>query len=437
MFAAIFALASAAGRAGVAVVRLSGPGAGAIAQALAGPLPQPRQAVLRRLAHGGCEIDHALLLWFPAPASFTGEETAEFHIHGGRAVREALFSALSALGARPAEPGEFSRRAVENGKLDLTRAEAIADLVDAETPAQLRQALRQHDGALAELYEGWRARLIAALGRAEAAIDFSDDGVGEVEFAAARAGAGQISKEIQRHMDDAGRGESLREGLRLTILGPPNAGKSSLINALARRDVAIVSDIPGTTRDVVEARLDLGGYLLQVADTAGVRPTADAIEAEGVRRALDHAFGAHAAGGMTLLLLDGSLADPCAGLPADLPEPDLTVWNKSDLGGRHDGISISLKTGDGVSQLVKMLQAKVQQKLESKDGAPLLTRPRHRHALGEALGNLRHGLSAPQDHPELLAEDLRLAMRAIGRITGRVDVEELLDFVFRDFCIGK
>lgn len=429
---AIFALASASGRAGVAVVRLSGPGAGAMARALAGPLPAPRQAVLRRLVDRDREIDHALLLWFPAPASFTGDDVAEFHIHGGRAVREALFSALLALGARPAEPGEFSRRAVENGKLDLTRAEAIADLVDAETPAQLRQALRQHDGALADLYEGWRERLIAALGRAEAAIDFSDDGVGEAEFAAARCQAMEVSAQIQGHINDAGRGESLREGLRLTVLGPPNAGKSSLVNALARRDVAIVSDIPGTTRDVVEARLDLGGYLLQVADTAGVRQTKDAIEAEGVRRAL-----AHAAGGMTLLLLDGSLADARAGLPPDLPQPDLTVWNKSDLGGRRDGISISLKTGAGVSELVKLLQEKVQQKLESKDGAPLLTRPRHRHALGEALNHLRHGLAAPEDQPELLAEDLRLAMRAIGRITGRVDVEELLDFVFRDFCIGK
>jgi len=429
---AIFALASAHGRAGVAVVRLSGPDVGRVVQALAGPLPPPRQAMLRRLVHDGREIDHALLLWFPAPGSFTGEDVAEFHIHGGRAVREALFSALSVLGARPAEPGEFSRRAVENGKLDLTRAEAIADLVDAETPAQLRQALRQHDGALADLYESWRARLIAALGRCEAAIDFSDDGVGDAEFAAAKRAAKEISEEIQEHMDDAGRGESLREGLRLTILGPPNAGKSSLINTLARRDVAIVSDIPGTTRDVVEARLDLGGYLIMVADTAGVRDTADAIEAEGVRRALSHA-----AGGMTLLLLDGSLGNPRAGLPADLPEPDLIVWNKSDLGGAHDGISISLKTGEGVSALLKMLQQKVQQKLESKDGAPLLTRPRHRHALVEALGHLRHGLAAPGDQPELLAEDLRLAMRAIGRITGQVDVEELLDFVFRDFCIGK
>jgi len=426
----IFALASHPGRAGVAVVRVSGPLAGDSLRALAGPLPQPRHGTLRRLVFGGREIDHALLLWFPAPHSYTGEDVAEFHLHGGRAVREALFAALSALGLRPAEPGEFSRRAVENGKLDLTRAEAIADLVDAETPAQLRQALRQHDGALADLYEGWRARLIAALGRSEAAIDFSDDGVGDAEFAAARRAALEISQEIQEHMDDGGRGEGLREGLRLTILGPPNAGKSSLINALARRDIAIVSDTPGTTRDVIEARLDLGGYLLLVADTAGVRDTKEPIEAEGVRRALSHAKG-----GMTLLLLDGSLADPLAGLPADMPEPDLIVWNKADLGFQREGLSISLKTGSGISMLQEMLQQKVQHKLDGS--APVLTRPRHRHALREALAHLQHGLAAPESQPELLAEDLRLAMRAIGHITGVVDVEELLDFVFRDFCIGK
>jgi len=431
MNSTIFALASAPGRAGVGVVRLSGPQAGVIAAKLTGALPVPRQAVLRRLRYNGAEIDHALLLWFAAPHSFTGEDVAEFHIHGGRAVREALFTALCDLGARAAEPGEFSRRAVENGKLDLTRAEAVADLVDAETPAQLRQALRQHDGVLADLYEGWRARLIAALGRVEAAIDFSDDGVGESEFAAAQRAASEIAGEIQIHIDDAGRGESLREGLRLTILGPPNAGKSSLINALARRDVAIVSETPGTTRDVIEIRLNLSGYLLHVADTAGVRETRDVIEAEGMRRALSHA-----AGGLTLLLLDGSLPDPRAGMPPDLPDPDIIVWNKADLGFQREGLCISLKTGSGLAMLQAMLQQKVQQRLDG-GGAPLLTRPRHRQALSEALAALRHGLEAPPDRAELLAEDLRLAMRAVGRITGRVDVEELLDFVFRDFCIGK
>ena len=254
-------------------------------------------------------LDQGLLLWFPGPDSFTGEDVAEFHIHGGRAVREALFAALLGLGLRPAEPGEFSRRAVENGRFDLTRAEAVADLSEAETPAQLRQALRQYEGGLARLYEGWRARLIGALGRAEAAIDFSDDGVGETEFAASRALAAKIAEEIQAHMDDCGRGEALREGLRLAIIGPPNAGKSSLINALARRDIAIVAETPGTTRDVITVRLDLGGYPLHVADTAGLREACDPIEAEGVRRARAEAAASH----LTLLVLDGS--DATAKIP--------------------------------------------------------------------------------------------------------------------------
>jgi tRNA modification GTPase len=423
----IFALASGAGRAGVGVVRLSGPGAGAALVALAGGLPPPRTAILRSIAYAGAQIDVGLLLWFPAPASFTGEDVAELHLHGGRAVREALFAALLGLSLRPAEPGEFSRRAVENGKLDLTRAEAIADLVDAQTQAQRLQALRQHDGALAELYEGWRAQLIMGVGRAEAAIDFSDDGVGDAEFDAARTVAVQVSQQIRAHLDDAGRGEALREGVRLAIIGPPNAGKSSLLNLLAQRDVAIVSDIAGTTRDVIEVQLDLGGVLVIAADTAGLRDSSDTIEAEGVRRALARAREAH----LTLLLQDGDAAAPRAAIPADLT-PDFVVWNKADL-TPHDGISISLKTGQGVSALLEMLQQRVQQKFTGE--APALTRARHRVDLTEALAALDRAAMAPA--PELLAEGLRLAMRAVGRITGRVDVEEVLDFVFRDFCIGK
>ena len=319
----IYALASAPGRAGVAVVRVSGAGAKDALVALAGDLPPPRMATLRTLRHAGAEIDRALVLWFPGPQSFTGEDVAEFHTHGGRAVRESLFAALGDLGARPAGPGEFSRRAVEHGRFDLTRAEAIADLVEAETPAQLRQALRQYDGALAALYEGWGGRLLAALAHAEAAIDFSDDGVGGEEFAAARTAAAEIIKEIQAHMNDGRRGEALREGLRLAIVGPPNAGKSSLINALAQRDAAIVSDIPGTTRDVIELRLNLGGYLVHVADTAGLREASNAIEAEGVRRALAKAETSD----LVLLLLDGTVpyTDQIA------LTPDLVVWNKRDL----------------------------------------------------------------------------------------------------------
>ena len=427
----IFALASAAGRAGVAVVRVSGPGAGPVLSALSSGLPPPRTASLRSLATAAGEIDRALVLWFPAPHSFTGEDVAEFHIHGGRAIRERLFEALAELGARPAGPGEFSRRAVEQGRLDLTRAEAIADLVEAETPAQLRQALRQYDGALADLYEGWRADLIAALSRAEAAIDFSDDGVGEVEFAAARAGVLEIVQAIQTHMNDHRRGEALREGLKLAIIGPPNAGKSSLINALARREAAIVSDIPGTTRDVIELRLNLGGYLVQAADTAGLRDTKDAIEAEGVRRALAQAGTSD----LVLLLRDGTV--PYTDYPGIAA--DLLVWNKSDLPGfqTREGISVSLKSGAGLSELIAALTAMVAERLETKDQTPALSRPRHREALTQALESLRHALTTPSDQPELLAEDLRLALRAIGRITGRVDVEELLDSVFRDFCIGK
>jgi tRNA modification GTPase len=425
----IFALASAAGRAGVAVVRVSGPEARGALMGLAGELPLPRAATLRTLKHGNTEIDRALVLWFPAPHSFTGEDVAEFHLHGGRAVRESLFAALTELGLKPAGPGEFSRRAVEHGQLDLTRAEAIADLVEAETPAQLRQALRQYDGALAALYEGWRTALIAALGRAEAAIDFSDDGVGEAEFMAARGRATEIIRSIEKHIDYGGRGEALREGLRLAIVGPPNAGKSSLINALAQREAAIVSEIPGTTRDVIELRLNLGGYLVHVADTAGLRDTTDVIEVEGVRRARAQA----GASDVVLLLRDGTVPY------TDHSEiaPDLVVWNKSDLPGfqKRDGISLSLKTGNGLLDLIAMLTAMVAERLETKGETPALTRPRHRQALGQALESLRRALAAP--HPELFAEDLRLALRAIGRITGRVDVEELLDSVFRDFCIGK
>ena len=424
----IFALASAPGRAGVAVIRLSGPDAGRVVQQLTGkPLPPPRRAALRRFSDGGVVLDEGLLLWFAGPESFTGEDVAELQIHGGRAVREALFAALAGMGLRPAEPGEFSRRAVENGRLDLTRAEAIADLVDAETDSQRRAALRQYDGALSDLYEGWRAALIKALGRAEAAIDFSDDGVGETEFVGAKAAAAKIAAGIAQHLDDGRRGEALREGLKLAIVGPPNAGKSSLINALAQREAAIVSEIPGTTRDVIELRLNLGGYLVHVADTAGLRETEDAIEAEGVRRARAAARDAD----LTLLLLDGRDA-------ASAPIPtDLIVRNKSDLPGyrKSDGIALSLKSGEGLADVLAALTALIAKRLETKDQTVALSRPRHRRELEIALEMLHRSAAAKTE--ELFAEDLRLAMRALGRITGRVDVEELLDFVFRDFCIGK
>jgi tRNA modification GTPase len=428
----IFALSSGRGRAGVAVVRVSGPAADIALQSLAGPdLPKPRTAALRKVATPNGElIDHALVLWFPAPASFSGEDMAEFHVHGGRGIVEALLGSLGEVcGLRPAEPGEFTRRAVENGKFDLTQAEALADLINAETEAQRRQALRQYDGALGDLYERWRSALIRAAAWIEAAIDFSDEELPPDAISQARIQVTVIAAEIRDHLNDAHRGEILRDGFCLTVIGPPNSGKSSLINALARRDVAIVSEIAGTTRDVLEVHLDLGGYPVIVADTAGLRETADQIEVEGVRRALARAEAADA----VLLLLDATA--PAASLPQLPQEATLRVWNKADLAeGARGDLAVSVLTGQGMEELLARIGNIVQQRLEV-GGAPAPTRERHRHAATQAAEALERSLSASA--PELAAEEMRLAMRELGRITGRVDVEELLDVVFRDFCIGK
>jgi tRNA modification GTPase len=435
----IYALSSAPGRAGVAVIRVSGPEAGKALSALTGRKTiAPRKAALATLRdQDGAVIDRALVLWFRGPASFTGEDVAEFHVHGGRAVVEAVLAALGKMpGLVPAEPGQFTRRAVENGKFDLTGAEALGDLIDAETEAQRRQALRQMGGALCALYDGWRARLIRASAWAEASIDFSDEEVPEEANSEARQAMAEILKEIQSHLDDTHRGELIREGLLLTVIGRPNSGKSTLVNALAKRDVAIVAETAGTTRDVIEVRMDLGGYAVMVADTAGLREAAEAIEAEGVRRALARAEAAD----IVVLVLDGTAADPFAGIPAEARErAGLTVWNKADLPfpAPREGLKISARTGEGLPALVEALTGLVEDRLAGAGESPVLTRARHRMALEEAASALARALQAPADAPELMAEDMRLALRALGRITGRVDVEELLDVVFRDFCIGK
>lgn len=435
----IYALSSAQGRAGVAVVRVSGPEAGKALHTLAGSGNFPaRKAVLATLRddHGEA-IDRALVLWFPGPGSFTGEDVAEFHVHGGRAVVEAVLAALGRVpGLKPAEPGAFTRRAVENGKFDLTGAEALADLIEAETEAQRRQALRQYDGVLAALYDGWRARLIQASAWAEAVIDFSEEEIPDGVRAEARQVMEEILKEIQRHLNDSHRGEIVREGLYLTMIGQPNSGKSTLVNALAKRDVAIVSETAGTTRDVIEVRMDLGGYAVTLADTAGLREAAGAIEAEGVRRALARAEAAD----IVVLVLDGTAGNPFSGIPAEArAKADLAVWNKTDLPFPipREGLRISARTGAGLPELIEALTGLVRERLAGAGEAPVLTRARHRYALEEAADALARALQAPLDAPELMAEDMRLALRALGRITGRVDVEELLDVIFRDFCIGK
>ncbi len=433
----IFALASAPGRAGVALVRVSGPAAGNCIKSLTNKdILEERRAVRRALrTRGGELIDQVLVLWFAAPASLTGEDVAEFHLHGGRAILEALTAELLAMpGVRPAEAGEFTRRAVVNGKLDLTEAEAVADLVNAETEAQRRQALRQYDGALSALYEGWRAELLKALAWSEAAIDFSDEELPDSLLGEARKIAEKTNSAIKAHLDDARRGELVREGMFVAVIGPPNSGKSSLVNALAGRDVAIVSETAGTTRDVIEVRLDLGGYAVMLADTAGLREARGPIEAEGVRRALHRAETAD----LILLLLDGSTENNQVKLPENMVnKPCLRVWNKADLPWPvlHEGLHLSLKTGEGLDEVIEAVTQAARRCLETPGEAPPITRARHRHALHEAAEALERAALAAE--PELFAEDLRLSVRALGRITGRVDVEDLLDAIFRDFCIGK
>ncbi|MBX6742096.1 MAG: tRNA uridine-5-carboxymethylaminomethyl(34) synthesis GTPase MnmE [Acetobacteraceae bacterium] len=433
----IFALASGAGRAAVAVLRLSGPGVAEVVTALAGGLPAPRMASLRRLRHPGSGevLDRALVLWFPGPRSYTGEDSAELHLHGGPAVIAGVAEALVAAGARPAEPGEFTRRAFLNGKLDLTAAEGIADLIAAETAAQRRQALRQAEGALAVLYDGWAARLTRLLAQQEAFIEFEDEDLPEGLDDAVGAAAAALRAEIEAHLADHGRGERLREGLLVAIVGAPNAGKSSLLNALVGREAAIVSARAGTTRDVVEARLDLGGVPVTLADTAGLREAADEIEAEGVRRARRRAEEAD-----LILAVFAADAAPDAETLALVRSGVLVVANKTDLApapaeiGGVAPVAISARTGEGLAALKAALSDMAAARAGLTAEAPL-TRPRHRAALQETVGWLAELPEAAL--PELRAEALRAALRALGRITGRVGVEAVLDRIFGEFCIGK
>jgi len=438
-FDTIFARASGAGASAVALLRLSGPGTGRVVDALAGDLPKPRLASLRRLhAPGSGEVlDQALVLWFPGPRSYTGEDAAELHLHGGPAVLAGVAAALVALGCRPAEPGEFTRRAFLHGKLDLTQAEAIADLIAAETQAQRRQALRQAEGALGVLYAGWTGRATRLLAHQEAAIEFEMDDLPSDLGDQARTAAAALRGEIAAHLADGGRGERLREGLSLVIVGAPNAGKSSLLNALLGREAAIVSPIPGTTRDVVEGRLNLDGIPVQIADTAGLRRSGDAIEQEGVRRAEGRAREAD-----LVIAVFAADAPPDEAALAELARAPcaLVVASKADLApppatiAGHAALPTSTLTGAG---LVALRAALVREAaaLAGPSETPSLTRARHRAALEEAVAQLELAESAPL--PELAAEGYRGALLALGRLTGRVGVEEILDSVFRDFCIGK
>ena len=382
-----------------------------------------------RLQDGGTAIDDALVLWFPAPASFTGEDVAELHVTGGPAVVAALLRALGAVeGLRLAEPGEFARRAFDNGKLDLTEAEGLADLIDAETEAQRRQALRQASGGLRKLAESWHARLLSILAETEAALDFGED----EEDVSARLVADEVpgitalAREIEAHLAGYRFAERLRRGLTIVLLGAPNAGKSSLINALARRDVAIVSPEAGTTRDLIEVHLDLGGVPATLVDTAGLRETGGSVEAEGVRRARARAEGAD----LVLFLVGPEGEDAMA------PEGAVIVHSKSDLRAAvaGDQLCVSARTGEGLAQLEALLVEKAAALTGAGQDA-LVTHARQQAALTEYRDMLR--VAEGESDVVLRAESLRAGMRALGRLTGRVGVEDILDIVFGRFCIGK
>jgi tRNA modification GTPase len=448
----IFALSSGRPPAAIAVVRVCGPRARVVLEALGRRLPAPRRASLVQLRdpRDATALDDAVALWLPGPHTQTGEDMVELHVHGGRAVVGAVLGAIGGIeGLRPAQAGEFIRRAFENGRADLSAVEGVADLIAAETEAQRAQALRQARGALAGPVEAWRQALIEAMALIEAGIDFSTEAdVPEGLVGRALGQAERVRRGITEALADERRGERLREGLGVAIAGPPNAGKSSLLNRLARRDAAIVSPQAGTTRDVIEVHLDLKGYPVSVVDTAGIRDPQDAVEREGVRRALERVRTAD----LVLWVTDAS-AQPAAAMPAAAVDGRLTwvIANKidriaprcSDESGfnacpkERRTFFTSMTTGEGLDALVAAVAEWAQETLSGAESG-LVTRARHRSALTQAAAAIDRALSLGSDGAdELLAEDLRLAARALGRLTGRIDVEDLLDVIFREFCVGK
>lgn len=434
----IYALSSGALPSGVAVIRLSGPQVCDAILALAGSIPPARRAVLRHLKDAtGAILDQGLVLYFPSPASFTGEDCAEFHIHGGRAAVSAVLRALSSLsGLRQAEAGEFTQRAFINGKVDLTGAEAFADLISADTESQRRLAIENANGGQKELYDSWRGRLLRARALLEAELDFSDeDDVPEAVSANVFSVLQDLLGEIQTHLKGFGAAEIIRIGFNVVLAGAPNVGKSSLLNALAKREVAIVTDIPGTTRDLIEVTLDLNGIKVIVADTAGIRDTDDKVEKIGVERAIKAAKNAD------LVLRLADMNTEFANTDRELSDtPYLLVATKSDLeqnssyGSQKFDHKISVITGDGLEQLIKDISTRAQAAIGASSGI-IPTRLRHVQLLNSTLESILQAYK--EDATELQAEQLRMASMSLGKITGAIDVEELLGVIFSEFCIGK
>ena len=430
----IFALSSAAGRAGVAVIRISGDKALKVYNTLTGKKEIKEKYIQCNYIYDENKnvIDQAITVFFKGPKSFTGEDVLEIQCHGSRAVIQKILFLLSDIkGCRMAEPGEFTRRAVYNNKMDLTAAEGLIDLIDADTEAQRVWAVRQMGGELQNLYDGWRKQLVEYMAYLEAFIDFPEEEIPSEKMAIINDGIHDLIHKIAAHLDDNNRGINLKEGFQIAIIGAPNVGKSSLLNALAHKDVAIVSETAGTTRDVVEVYLDIAGYPVVIADTAGLRQTDEQIEKEGIKRALKRAEDA------TLLIAMGEVGKNLDKKTKETFEKHpnaILVFNKADKGIKQDGLLISAKTGQGIDKLYQTIKDKVIEQMGSSNGV-MLTRLRYKTSLKECGEALCRALD--ETELELKAEELRLAARALGKITGFVRTEELLDVIFSSFCIGK
>ena len=435
----ILALATGSLHAATALIRISGNAASTTANILGFKLQKQRLASVAILKDGERKLDEALVIFFKGPRSYTGEDVMELHVHGGRAVIEAVINTLQKQGGfRIAEPGEFTKRAVLNGKMDLTKAEGINDLIQAETEAQRVQSFAQVDGALSEIAFGWREKAIKIAAHVEAYIDFPDEEIPESTLTGLGDEMSVLIRDIEKGLNDGRRGEILREGFRVAVIGPPNAGKSTLVNWLSKRPVSIISEQPGTTRDVLEASLDLGGYPVIIADTAGLRASTDPIENEGIKRAQEWAKTANS----RLILLEPSTEAGFLERLKPNPECDLVVLNKIDLLPRdfkkEETLAISLKDEIGLDKLLNGLKKIVSKSMVGQE-PPVITRTRHREALQSCLNSIKSAKTAllSGEEPEIVAEELRAATKSLGRVVGAVDVEDLLDVVFGDFCIGK
>jgi tRNA modification GTPase len=441
----IYALSSGPGISGIAVVRVSGKDTSeVIKQITREDLPSPRVATLKKFNKIDTNelIDEGVIIWFPGPNSYTGEDLAEFHVHGSRAVISALHSSISKIkNCRLAEPGEFTKIAFQNGKINLLKAESIADLVSSETEIQRKQAIKIMSGKSSDQFNSWREKLLKILSHIEAKIDFPDEDLPKDILSEIQKTSDQVSSEIKKILDDQKVGERIREGFKIAIVGPINAGKSSLLNYLSKRDVAIVSEIAGTTRDVIETHLNLDGYPVVVSDTAGIRDSKNEIEKKGIKLALNRAEDAD----LKLVIIDAKNVDFTGVLKDLVDENAILVVNKSDLLNgklneklkKHDHILISIKNNSNLDKLILKIKSKLENKFLSH-GDILITRERHRQHLEQCINHLQNFKNKNgSEEFDKAAEDLRLATRHLGMIVGKVDVEEILGSIFNDFCIGK